>query len=246
MNSTNNTKLPQRPLEHIIGDQGITILRQSIPPHWIFRELNGDYGIDCEIEITNEDGSLTGAIVKVQVKTTSVIKNIKIRTETIRYWLLLPVPVILVRVSLSPIKILWIDVREFLSAEGRVDTIYQTKLKTITFNFNNAASLPESHNSLRSLSEMYQEYVHFNREESESEAGGFFMAMVFILLLHEGSPVKMLKWFREHGTDEQIANDFSLVYWIKKQVDNDPEFINRFKKTFKNDLPKDIFKDENT
>ena len=70
--------LPKRPMSHIIGDQAVLTLRNSLPKEWICRELNSDYGIDCEIEVVKSNGTATGALCKVQVKgTNSDVKLLK-------------------------------------------------------------------------------------------------------------------------------------------------------------------------
>jgi hypothetical protein len=95
--------LPKRPISHVIGDQAVLVLRNSLPKEWIYREVNNDYGIDGEIEVVKADGTVTGALCKVQVKgTNSHVKLLKygisVSTDTVRYWLALPLPTIIFRI----------------------------------------------------------------------------------------------------------------------------------------------------
>lgn len=94
-------KLPKRLESTVIENESINILAGTLPREWIFRDQNkfDDYGIDCEIEITNINPlggyDVTGRIIKAQVKSTdSVIIFNKdglvsiggIKLSTMNYW----------------------------------------------------------------------------------------------------------------------------------------------------------------
>ncbi len=118
---------PIRTNSHIKESQSLKILMSVLPSQWIIRELSErDYGVDLYIELTKEDGRITGDMVAIQLKgTQSVIfdaedkflfKNIK--KSTINYWLGLPIPVFPVVVSLNDQKVYWSSVEQN-NREGR-------------------------------------------------------------------------------------------------------------------------------
>ena len=59
------------------------------------------------------------------------------RLATVRYWLAIPVPVILVCVTESPKKILWLNVREYLLCTDQLNSIGKSNKKNIRFEFKN-------------------------------------------------------------------------------------------------------------
>ncbi len=50
------------------------------------------------------------------------------------------------------------------------------------------------------------------------------------ILIHvfDGDPDKMLKFLREKGSEEQL-NDIPFVLWVKSQIVEDPDVINRIR-----------------
>ena len=100
--------LPKRIDQHVKESDSWKILHNHIPPEWIIREVTErDYGVDCYIELVNTDKEITGDLLSGQLKGTERIdwhvndhgtKEATfsgIKTETIHYWMNLPVPVFL-------------------------------------------------------------------------------------------------------------------------------------------------------
>jgi len=224
--------LPKRPMSHIIGDQAVLALRNSLPKEWICRELNSDYGIDCEIEVVKSDGTVTGALCKVQVKGTNsdveLLKyGISISTNTVRYWLALPLPTIIVRVINNPKQVLWINIREYLLEAELLDTLYSTRKKTIYFNFKNAYNLPQTINELEELIAEHQIAVSNFRTDTEVRVNGDFFGFIILVHVFENDPDKMIKWIRENGSDDQLIDDLPFAIWVKRQSEEDPDLLNR-------------------
>jgi hypothetical protein len=116
--------LPTRSSAHVTGEQAALKLRGSLPKRWIVRKVGSDYGIDCEIEIVDTDSSVTGAMLLAHVKGTDSIEEsapniVQLKSSTVRYWMLLPLPVIIVRVTENPLAVLWLDVRQHLKETER-------------------------------------------------------------------------------------------------------------------------------
>lgn len=71
----------KRSEEHIIGEQGVEILKQKLPKHWVVREYHPDYGIDLSVELfEDEEPHITkGAHLFFQVKTTKIIEHTNLK-----------------------------------------------------------------------------------------------------------------------------------------------------------------------
>jgi len=223
---------PKRPMSHIIGDQAVLVLRNSLPKEWIYRELNSDYGIDGEIEIVKSDGTVTGALCKVQVKgTNSDVKLLKygisVSTNTVRYWLALPLPTIIVRIIDNPKEVLWISVRKYLLEAGLLDMLYSTRKKTIHFNFKNAYDLPQTIKELEELITENQIEINNFRSYTEAREKGDFFGFIVLVHVFENDPDKMIKWLRENGSHDQLIDDLSFAIWVKRQSEEDPDLLNR-------------------
>jgi len=234
-NSTNTPGLPQRPSSHVIGDQAVLALRTALPKHWIFRETQPDYGIDCEIEIVHSDGTVTGAIIKGQVKGTASSVEVResglsVATNSIRYWLALPVPVIIVRVIQDHSQVLWLDVRQYLLERDRLDTIYSTKQRTLSFNFQDAYSLPANTTEFEQLAVEHQTGVGEMRVATEADVVSQFVGYVILIRLYDGDVDAWIQWLREKGSIEQLVHDFPFVVWVKEQVEKDPDLLARIRK----------------
>lgn len=103
-------KLPQRDIRHITESSSYKIFSKTIPDHWIIREVTErDYGIDCYIELVNNDNQVTGDLVSIQLKGMKSIKWTKknyytysnVNISTTNYWYRFPIPVFLCLVDLE-------------------------------------------------------------------------------------------------------------------------------------------------
>lgn len=96
--------MPKRPRSHQLEDESIYNLCTTLPKNWLLSRSDKDYGIDGQIEIFNENNESTGLIFFFQLKATDshrikTIQNYRIKTNTILYYLDLPIPVLLLRYS---------------------------------------------------------------------------------------------------------------------------------------------------
>ena len=102
-----------------------------------------DYGIDCYIELVNNENEVTGNLISIQLKgtdrlqwkkkqrssmTTALFSGIKI--ETVNYWMNLPVPTFLCVAEIQSKKIF------FAPIEKQVRERYHKFKKQQTFSFN--------------------------------------------------------------------------------------------------------------
>lgn len=224
--------LPKRPISHVIGDQAVLVLRNSLPKEWIYREANNDYGIDGEIEVVKADGTVTGALCKVQVKgTNSNVKLLKygidVSTTAVRYWVALPLPTIIFRIIDNPKEVLWISVRKYLLETELLDILYSTRKKTIHFNFKNAYDLPQTIKELEELITENQNMINYFKSDIEAQEKGDFIGFIALVHVYENDPDKMIKWLRENGSNNQLIDDLPFAIWVKRQSEEDPDLLNR-------------------
>ena len=96
--------MPKRVRQHQLEDLSRSKFSLVVPRNWVCRDKNKDYGIDVEVEIFDNDGRATGLVFWAQLKATesndeSVIKNINLSIESIKYYKSLEIPVLIVRYS---------------------------------------------------------------------------------------------------------------------------------------------------
>jgi hypothetical protein len=228
-------RLPHRPKSHVTGDQAVLALRNVLPKHWIFREAASDYGIDCEIEIVTEEGAVTGAIVKGQVKgTSSYVKvtktGVKVASDSVRYWLAMSVPVVIVRVTENPRCVHWIHVRDYLLLKDRLDSVYRSQQESFFFSFRHARLLPNDAVDLQELTLQHQANVSDMQIATEQDVGGQFIGYVVMVKLFDGDPDKWIQWLREKGSKDQLLVDLPFAFWVEEQSKKDPNFLNQVRK----------------
>jgi len=105
----------KRPRNHIIEEESERILKSVIPPEWVFRKLDQDYGIDYLVEIFAE-GQSTGLHFFIQLKGTEIEKkdntaSYQLSKKHIEYYgkLALPILLVYVHVGTHQIWAKWIN-----------------------------------------------------------------------------------------------------------------------------------------
>ena len=96
--------MTKRKIQHQLEDTSRYKFGLALPPQWVLRDKEKDYGIDTEVEIFDSKELATGLVYWVQLKATrskkdSIIKSIDLRIESIKYYKRLDIPVLLVRYS---------------------------------------------------------------------------------------------------------------------------------------------------
>jgi hypothetical protein len=95
-------KLPKRVPQHISETASFKLFASKIPDSWIIRDVTErDYGIDCYLELVNEDNELTGELALIQLKSREAVPWTKedyytltgIDISTSNYWYKFAVPV---------------------------------------------------------------------------------------------------------------------------------------------------------
>jgi len=124
------SEMPERPREHVLGDEAQDAFRLLLPKGWIYRSKPSDYGIDGEVELTSAEGRLTGRLFYVQLKGTDTISlgealKIRLKISTVNYFRALDLPVLLVRYHAPTTKIYvrWFESVSSSLPEAGQDTV---------------------------------------------------------------------------------------------------------------------------
>jgi tetratricopeptide (TPR) repeat protein len=124
------SEMPERPREHVLGDEAQDAFRLLLPKGWIYRSKPSDYGIDGEVELTSAEGQLTGRLFYVQLKGTDTISleealKIRLKISTVNYFRALDLPVLIVRYHAPTTKIYvrWFESVSSSLPEAGQDTV---------------------------------------------------------------------------------------------------------------------------
>ncbi|BDX18125.1 hypothetical protein MFKK_09350 [Halopseudomonas aestusnigri] len=142
-----------------IGRKAGRILAFHLPDHWIFRsqEDQEDYGIDGEIELTNEYDNATGFIFKAQIKgqeAVSIIENgtiasFNLKLERLRYYMQeVEIPVILIVVDVTTNKIFWKSLQDDSQLRESMKLALDNSQKSIAIHIPVTDTLPEKQEEL--------------------------------------------------------------------------------------------------
>jgi len=144
----------KRPKQHVIDSQAQLLFKQSLPPEWIVRPLEPDYGIDYEVEVV-EGGSFTGLRLYVQLKGTLSPKytdaSLSIsfaRDKLIYYSEKVNRPVFIIVADLVNNACLWLYAQRFIREVLRVTNPRWYLQESVTLHIPKANKLPETLESL--------------------------------------------------------------------------------------------------
>lgn len=96
--------MAKRTRNHILEDKSRQALSNALPEKWVVRDKDKDYGIDCEVEIFDNNGHSTGLVFWVQLKATENsneyhIKNLHFSLDKVVQFRSYQIPVMIVRYS---------------------------------------------------------------------------------------------------------------------------------------------------
>lgn len=131
-------KLPKRVPQHISETASFKLFSSKIPDNWIIRDVTErDYGIDCYLELVNDNNELSGELALVQLKSrekiewkpddTYTLYNIDIATSN--YWFKFPVPVFIFVADISAQELF------FVSVHYAIRRNFGEFVKQTTFNY---------------------------------------------------------------------------------------------------------------
>lgn len=98
--------MPKRPRQHQIEDISRAKFKLILPDRWVERSVSHDYGIDCEVEIFDEDERAVGLSFLVQLKSTEnsddeESRRVTLKVDSIKYFLSKQTPVLIVRYDVT-------------------------------------------------------------------------------------------------------------------------------------------------
>mgnify|MGYP002623111828 FL=1 len=105
--------MPKRPRTHVLERLSQAALTAALPPHWIVRWESIDYGIDGTVELVEEDGTVTGEVFAVQLKSTDKeeASRARVSSSTLSYYSIYSLPVLLVLYNAADdrLYVRWVD-----------------------------------------------------------------------------------------------------------------------------------------
>ena len=150
--------MPKRPKQHHLEDLSRAKFQLCLPEKWVIRDKDKDYGIDCEVEIFDEDENSTGILFYVQLKATaskkeSEIFNVDFKIDTLEYFKQLEIPVLLARYSkhLDKTYVKWVNEVDLTFAKKKAKTFRIKIEKTNEWNEQSENLIENDLNNVRIL-----------------------------------------------------------------------------------------------
>lgn len=131
-------KLPKRVPQHISETASFKLFSSKMPDTWIIRDITErDYGIDCYLELVNDDNELTGELALIQLKSRQSIPwtieeyyNLTgVDIATSNYWYKFAVPVFIFLADIDNQELY------FVSVDYRIKRNFSEFVKQGTFNY---------------------------------------------------------------------------------------------------------------
>jgi len=112
-------KLPKRVPQHISETASFKLFSSKIPDNWIIRDVTErDYGVDCYLELVNDDNELTGELALIQLKSRQSIPWTSedyytltgVEISTSNYWFNFAVPVFIFLTDIENQEVFFVSV----------------------------------------------------------------------------------------------------------------------------------------
>lgn len=116
-------KLPKRVPQHISETASFKLFSSKIPNSWIIRDVTErDYGVDCYLELVNDDNELTGELALIQLKSRQSIRWTTenyytltgVEISTSNYWYNFAVPVFIFLTDIENQEVFFVSVNYFI------------------------------------------------------------------------------------------------------------------------------------
>ena len=208
-----------------IGREAGRLFQATVPSCCAIRtqEDQEDYGIDYELELTNEHDHATGFIFKVQQKGTENTPDSAssehitcsgLKTERLRYYLeLLSIPVILVAVNVNTKHVCWVQLQGNPEVERALAEAVRKNNATLTLHVPLAQSLPGTFGKLLTAVNASSDWLVLRQLKSMSSRRVLLAAS-----LPGNSDSDTASRLREHA-DPLIAHELELLIQQGRVVD---------------------------
>jgi tetratricopeptide (TPR) repeat protein len=150
----------KRPRQHVLEEESKRAFINLLPPEWIYREKNPDYGIDMEVEIV-EDGKVTNNVFWIQLKATESLmrtqKKITYNAETehLKFWETERLPVLILYYIKSSNTFYYLFAQRYIRENLPVENPNWRKQKYATIKFPLDSKLDDIKNLKSVASEGY-------------------------------------------------------------------------------------------
>lgn len=217
---------PKRPLQHVTDDKAVNLFRCAITElGWIFREQNKDYGIDAEVEIVDTTHQVTGGLLRFQIKgRKSEVSPIRVNISSLKYWLVSPIPIFVVKVVMHTNKFFILDVQDYVE-NVRKGGYRLAKSKTLSLDFKHALHNDEWKEYLVEVANSHQNAVLDIRNYTLYNPVLEFISCNRLFRQHGGDIHQMIRWYREEAQDQQLMYEFGHAVYLKDRIQNEPGFL---------------------
>jgi len=210
-------EMPKRTISHRIGSQGEVLVENAFADKgWVYRRLekDKDYGIDGEVEIFDADGSATGIIFKVQIKSSRKHSpKIRLKRSTENYLSVCPLPVILISVEVSTGSIRFASVdQDQVAANGAGYSDFQ-ELDD------------EAFDELEDIAAEHCAGCLSVRDYTLYNAPAQLIRCLDLLLNFGGDVDSMMKWLRFFAPDDVLASSYGYAAFLKEQMAVDKNLL---------------------
>ncbi len=218
--------LPTRPESHLIDDKAVSAFREAIVESgWVFRELNKDYGIDAEVEFTNASNQVTGGLLRFQIKGLKTGRSaVSVKVSSLRYWIVSPIPVFVVKVHVDSKDIFILDVRDYVENVKRID-LRTVRSKTLSLDFSSALPFDGWRDYLAEVASNHQNAVLDLNNYTLYNPVLEFISQHRLFRQHGGDIDKMIRWYREEVPDKQLMYEIGHAVYLKERITNEPGFF---------------------
>ncbi len=247
MESGDSDQFPIRAQSHMIEHASLIIVQDQLPRSWIVRTSGTDYGLDGEIEIVPKDGLVRGDIFKFQIKghkqahprADHIVERVNV--SSVNYWLEVPLPVILFVVDVDRRIVYWVDVKAYIRDTLSVVRSNWRNQKTTQVKIPIRNTLPDTLQGIEDVVAAYKERLKsyemaLEQLEEETMVADFWGYHIFIHLF-DGDIDAWERYLRYEGSDQKLIDDLPFVIWLKQQLKEDKDLINRIRRLVRDTTP---------
>lgn len=217
--------LPMRTKSHVVDDQATALVKKAVAKKgWIYRDLPEDYGLDAEIEIVKKRGSVTGALIRLQIKGTRTDRGkIRLKSTTARYLSVSLIPVLLIDVNVTTGAIRALPVEQ-----GHL-TSRKPTAKTISVSMKGSFQLSKGWKDIKKIAVEHQTSILDINRYTLYNASAQLIRYIDLLINFGGDADIMLKWMRAFAPDDALTSNYGYAVHLRDQLKNDPKLLDRLR-----------------
>lgn len=218
--------MPKRADTHIEESASHRILHNTVPDEWIIRDVTErDYGVDCYIELVDENNFLTGEMAFVQMKAIDKIdwrrdggyKYYQVKKTTTNYLLQMSLPTYIFFTDISTEEVFFVSVKQYVKEHYKdycqatdkfVFEFYKADCLFSKSSFQTSFKLTNNYQQYRNEIQYFianiQNYVNFQMEHDGRD--GFMQIEVEDMLFCEAM-INNIRFLQEYlKTDNHLPS----------------------------------------